>query len=221
MKMRWILELSLAVVAGTCGVFLWCGWGEAHGDGEAPQRTSGQARSRLDGTRFVATESSSEGVTKDSVPAAVDTPREEDVSSEGEGQSNARGSHRATTTAWAPIPVAQPRATKAEPGIPEALARVALRFCGIDPAAEETWTRAINDPQLSEDARSNLIEDLNEDGFPDPSHMTRADIPLILERMRLIERLAPHAMDEVNAAAFREAYKDLVNMLAEALESGT
>jgi hypothetical protein len=35
---------------------------------------------------------------------------------------------------------------------------------------------------------------------------------LILSRIALIEELGPGAMDEVNDAAFREAYKDLVNM---------
>jgi hypothetical protein len=35
-----------------------------------------------------------------------------------------------------------------------------------------------------------------------------------LNRLQLIEELAPNAMDQVNADAFAEAYKDLVNMLA-------
>jgi len=100
-----------------------------------------------------------------------------------------------------------------DPHVPEQLARVALRFVGIDPAAEAIWARAINDADLSEDARSNLIEDLNEDGFPDPSNIVPADLPLVLKRLAIIERMAPSAMDEVNAAAFQEAYKDLVNML--------
>jgi hypothetical protein len=33
-----------------------------------------------------------------------------------------------------------------------------------------------------------------------------------VNRIQLIEELAPDAMDDVNAAAFQEAYKDLVNM---------
>jgi hypothetical protein len=64
--------------------------------------------------------------------------------------------------------------------------------------------------------RSDLIEDLNEDGFPDPHHVTPDDLPLIESRILLIERLAPEAMDEVNFEAFAEAYKDLVNMYARA-----
>ncbi|MDQ3439240.1 MAG: hypothetical protein M3478_02685, partial [Planctomycetota bacterium] len=73
---------------------------------------------------------------------------------------------------------------------------------------------AINSADISADDRSDLIEDLNEDGFADPKNLTRDDLPLILNRLDLIEREAPYAMDDVNAAAFAEAYKDLVNMYA-------
>ena len=54
---------------------------------------------------------------------------------------------------------------------------------------------------------------MNEDGFPDPKNITSDDLPLILNRLQLIEALAPDSMDETNAAAFAEAYKDLSNML--------
>jgi len=54
---------------------------------------------------------------------------------------------------------------------------------------------------------------LNEDGLSDPDHPGPEDLPLILSRLRLIEEMAPYAMDEVNADAFAEAYKDLLNML--------
>jgi len=91
-------------------------------------------------------------------------------------------------------------------------ARDALSRVGFDPAAEAVWFRAINDPNLPPEERKDLIEDLNEDGFPDPRNLTEADLPLILSRIALIEELGPGAMDEVNDAAFREAYKDLVNM---------
>jgi len=91
-------------------------------------------------------------------------------------------------------------------------ARDALCRVGFDPAAEAVWLGAINDPGLPAEERKNLIEDLNEDGFPDPRNITPADLPLILSRIALIEELWPSAMDDVNAGAFREAYKDLVNM---------
>jgi hypothetical protein len=38
-------------------------------------------------------------------------------------------------------------------------------------------------------------------------------LPLIKNRLILIDQLAPDAMDKVNAAAFQEARKDLVNMV--------
>jgi hypothetical protein len=101
-----------------------------------------------------------------------------------------------------------------EPIVAEPLARNALRLVGKDPAAEAIWERAINDPGLPANARSDLIEDLNDEGFPDHRDLTAADIPLILARLRLIERLSPLAMDDVNVAAFAEAYKDLLAMLA-------
>ena len=44
----------------------------------------------------------------------------------------------------------------------------------------------------------------------------RDDLSLIESRIALIEDLAPGAMDEVNAAAFAQAYEDLVNMYARA-----
>jgi hypothetical protein len=111
----------------------------------------------------------------------------------------------------------QPAASPAPPSqdllIPKPLARAALGFVGADPEAETVWALAINDPDRSPNERKDLIEDLNEDGFLDPKHVTADDLPLILSRLELIEELAPDSMDEVNAAAFAEAYKDLVNML--------
>ncbi len=91
--------------------------------------------------------------------------------------------------------------------------RLALSLVGTDSEAEQIWTMAINDPLLPASERKDLIEDLNEDGFPDPKHITVDDVPLILSRIELIEQLAPTSMDEVNASAFGEAYKDLVEML--------
>jgi hypothetical protein len=91
-------------------------------------------------------------------------------------------------------------------------ARVALSYVGADPDAEAYWVGAINDPNLSADERQNLIEDLNEDGLSDPQNPGPGDLPLIVNRLQLIEELAPGAMDRVNADAFAEAYKDLVNM---------
>ena len=112
---------------------------------------------------------------------------------------------------------AEPLAVEAEipePLIPEPLARLALSFVGVDSGAEWVWILAINDPNLPPRDRQNLIEDLNEDGFPDKKNITEDDLPLIVNRIELIEQLAPDAIDDVNAAAFAEAYKDLLNMYA-------
>ena len=92
------------------------------------------------------------------------------------------------------------------------LARIALSFVGLDNAADIYWVGAINDPNLSEHERQNLIEDLNEDGISDPKHPAPYDLPLIVNRLRLIEELAPYAMDQVNLDSFKEAYQDLVNL---------
>jgi hypothetical protein len=92
------------------------------------------------------------------------------------------------------------------------LARIALNFVGSDPDADAYWIGAINDDSLPAEERKDLIEDLNEDGLSDPRHPTAQDLPLILSRLRLIERLTPTAMDSVNRDAFAEAYKDLVGL---------
>jgi hypothetical protein len=96
----------------------------------------------------------------------------------------------------------------------EPLARMALNFVGTDAQANEFYQQTINDPLLTGSHRKNLIEDLNQDGFPDTKNLTPRDLPLIQNRITLIEQLAPTAMDDVNAAAFKEAYKDLLNMRA-------
>ena len=119
------------------------------------------------------------------------------------------GDGKTATAAETPTP--PPQNGKGELQAPEA--RIALMFVGEDEEAEAVWNDAINDPSLSPQERQDLIEDLNEDGFPDPKHLTEDDLPLILSRLALIEELAPDAMDDTNAAAFAEAYKDLSNML--------
>jgi hypothetical protein len=108
------------------------------------------------------------------------------------------------------------------PRVSAELAFKALLYVGVDPEAEKTWMQAINDKNLPEGVRSDLIEDLNDEGYEDPSgnNITKKDLPLILARMEIIERLAPYAMDKVNADAFEEAYKDLLNMYVRLKSSG-
>ena len=91
-------------------------------------------------------------------------------------------------------------------------ARAALAMIGYDPAADAVYIQLINDPTVSANDRHNLIEDLNEDGFPDPDNPTVDDLPMIEYRIDLIDDHAPYAMDKTNADAFKEARKDLVNM---------
>jgi hypothetical protein len=111
-------------------------------------------------------------------------------------------------------------ASPAREAVQDPMARVALAFVGTDPDAEMYWYAAINDPSLSAHERQDLIEDLNEDGLSDPHNPTMEDLPLILNRMQLIEVVVWEAMDEVNADAFQEAYKDLVNLAIQAMSSG-
>ena len=100
-----------------------------------------------------------------------------------------------------------------KPPIQDPDARAALGMVGMDPDAEAYWVSAINDPSLGPTERQDLIEDLNEDGLSDPKHPGPEDMPLIMNRLALIEDLAPYAMDQVNADAFAEAHKDLMAML--------
>lgn len=105
-----------------------------------------------------------------------------------------------------------PRLT--DPARKEPLVRLALAYVGADAQADAFYQAAVSDLSLTKSHRSNLIEDLNEDGFPDPKHLTLGDLPLIQNRIQLIEQVAPNHTDPVNVAAFKEAYKDLVNMRA-------
>ncbi|HEY2952893.1 MAG TPA: hypothetical protein VGK40_09935 [Verrucomicrobiae bacterium] len=100
----------------------------------------------------------------------------------------------------------------ADPSKKEPLARVALNYVGADAQANAFYQKAINDLNLPKDDRRNLIEDLNQDGFADRKNFTARDLQLIQNRLALIEQLAPDATDPINAAAFKEAYKDLLKM---------
>jgi len=107
-----------------------------------------------------------------------------------------------------------------KPPIQDPIARAALSYVGADPEAELYWYQAINDPSLGPQERQDLIEDLNEDGLSDPHNPTADDLPLILNRIQIIEEVVWDAMDEVNADAFLEAYKDLVNLAFQAMDNG-
>jgi len=88
-----------------------------------------------------------------------------------------------------------------------------LNYVGADANANAFYVKAINDFGLSNEQRRNLIEDLNQDGFTDRKNLNAdRDLPLIDNRLALIQQLAPTTTDPVNAAAFKEAYQDLIKM---------
>ena len=102
---------------------------------------------------------------------------------------------------------------KGKKPVQDPAARVALSLVGADPDAEAYWMSAISDPNLPDQEREDLMEDLNEDGLSDPKHPGSADLPLILNRIALIEEIAPTA-DPFMQEHLGEAYKDLNDMLA-------
>ncbi len=216
------MRLIAATVCSLAGAHLWCGDARSEtpegvardGDRGASRRDAGVAGSDAKSRASPSPATSREGEKQDENSTSPGASRPSDGVEPNATRSNvpasARPQPRADPSAVAALP---PVVGPIAPRIPEALARVALRFVGKDPSADALWREAIDDPGLSKEARSDLIEDLNDEGYPDPDHLTAADLPLILERIRIIERLAPHALDDVNAAAFEEAYKDLVDML--------
>jgi hypothetical protein len=116
-------------------------------------------------------------------------------------------------------PVLPPgRPPKSKPDLQDPVARAALSLVGADPEAEAYWLEAIYDPSLPNEEREDLMEDLNEDGLSDPKRPGAQDLPLILNRLVIIEELAPWA-DDFMWPHLREAYKDLLN-LAEITQGG-
>jgi hypothetical protein len=94
------------------------------------------------------------------------------------------------------------------------LAQIALTYVGKNEQADSLFFKAIDGSTLNRDTRRNLIEDLNQTGFTDPRNISLADLPLIQKRLALIDASLPDTTDPVNAEAFREARKDLLNMEA-------
>jgi len=149
------------------------------------------------------------------------TPQAEPVKSEAQAAAGTSEKKAAPAQGKAPKAAgATPGARPGKPPIQDPMARAALSYVGADPEAELYWYQAINDPSLGPQERQDLIEDLNEDGLSDPHHPTADDLPLILNRIQIIEEVVWDAMDEVNADAFLEAYKDLVNLAFQAMDNG-
>jgi hypothetical protein len=96
-------------------------------------------------------------------------------------------------------------------------ARDALALVGVDPTAEQYWLEAIYDSSLPDNEREDLMEDLNETGFADPKNLTANDLPLIMNRLFIIDSLLSD-VDDFMLPHLQEAQKDLVNMAAKAAQ---
>lgn len=95
----------------------------------------------------------------------------------------------------------------------EPLVRYALTFAGADPQATEFWHKAITDPAMPFDDRRELIEDLNQDGIQNEDKPTARDAQLITNRLALIDKFYSDNDPEGIKDAWKEAQKDLRNML--------
>jgi hypothetical protein len=108
----------------------------------------------------------------------------------------------------------------AEPGSKEPLARLALAFVGGNSQqAVQLWHTAITDPSITPDQKSNLVEDLNEDGLVNRKTPTQEDLQVIANRYALTQAYLQQDYvlnDKVLHAAFREADKDLRKFLENA-----
>jgi hypothetical protein len=113
-------------------------------------------------------------------------------------------------------PAVKPPA-KDEKVVQDPLAREALTLVGIDSDAEAYWFAAIQDASLPQSERQDLIDDLNEEGLPDPKHPTLDDLPLILSRLEVLEAIAPSVPDGLD---WQECYDDLLNLAAVATGGG-
>ena len=88
------------------------------------------------------------------------------------------------------------------------LAREALALVGVNPEAEKYWLDAVNDTSLPKSERQDLVDDLNEQGLPDPHHPTPDDLAMILKRLDILERIGPNLTD----LEYQEALRDLKQM---------
>jgi hypothetical protein len=109
-----------------------------------------------------------------------------------------------------PVPQSQNQKPAKEP-LHDPDARDALALVGADPAAEQYWLEAIYDTSLPDKEREDLMEDLNEVGFADPDNVTADDLPLIANRLQIIEGLLPYT-DDFMRGHLLEAGKDLSAM---------
>ena len=135
-------------------------------------------------------------------------------------QASAVGPVPAPQVQPAPKPKSSPQIQAQNPAVKPAKeplhdpdARDALALVGLDPEAEQYWLEAIYDSSLPDNEREDLMEDLNETGFADPKNLTANDLPLIVNRLEIINAVLPNA-DDFMTSHLLEAQKDLVNMYA-------
>lgn len=101
----------------------------------------------------------------------------------------------------------------------EPLARLALAYVGANAQAAELFHTAITDEQLTAHQHKELVEDLNQDGLSNKKTPTPADLELIANRYALTQAYLQQDYvqnDKVLNEAFREADKDLRNLLQRA-----
>jgi hypothetical protein len=106
----------------------------------------------------------------------------------------------------------------------EPLARLALAYVGTSAQAAELFHTAILDPTLKPGHHRNLIEDLNEDGLRNKKAPSPEDLQVIANRYALTQAYLQQDYVQNNKLlneAFREADKDLRNMLQRSVVFGT
>jgi hypothetical protein len=113
--------------------------------------------------------------------------------------------------------VAQAKKQKTKKVLQDPLARDALAMVGIDPAAEIYWFEAIHNPNLPASERQDLIDDLNEEGLPDPKHPALEDLPLLIVRIEILYQLIPTLTPDFD---WREPLDDLLNLADVAMGGG-
>ncbi len=110
-----------------------------------------------------------------------------------------------------------------EPGSKEPLARLALTYVGANEQAAELFHTAVLDQTLTPDQKRNLVEDLNQDGLSNTRNPTPEELKIIANRYKLTQAYLQQDYvlnDKLLNAAFREADKDLRNMLQRAAAAG-
>lgn len=152
----------------------------------------------------------------DSRPSDAEVPSESDIRTVSQDLRTPAAAdlsvHRGVSWPMRPANADVSPALVGEPEVPVRLAFRALWYLGVDPEAERTWSRSINDPRHPPGVRSDLIVDMIDEGYTDNNHPTKEDLPVILARLEIIERYAPYAMDQVNADAFEQAYEYLLGL---------